>query len=320
MNYVSKILLAVFIGASLSVLMSPRIIPMLRNLKIGQTIREDGPQSHISKTGTPTMGGIIFLASFLITVLFFGDITTDVLVIIISTIAFGFVGFMDDYIKVVKKRNLGLRAYEKIIGQLLASLVIIIYVMYISESFENFVIPGFGQQSLNLGILSIPLLLFVILGTVNAVNLTDGLDGLASGISIIVFLAFGVINNLMGNHDITIASCALVGSLIGFLVFNYKPAKIFMGDTGSLALGGALASIAILSGLTFFIPIVAGVFTAETISVILQVGYFKLTGKRLFRMAPIHHHFEQIGWSELKVVWIFWGISAVLAFFGIILI
>ena len=319
MNYSATIVITVLIGASLSVLLAPRIIPVLRNLKVDQTIREDGPKSHLSKTGTPTMGGIVFLISFILSSVLVGQLGTDSLIVIASTVAFSMVGFMDDYIKVVKKRNLGLRAYQKIIGQLLASAIIIIYVVYISKTSNSFFIPAVGQMTINLGVMAIPFFLFVILGTVNAVNLTDGLDGLATGVSIIVFIAFGVMNNILGNRELSISAASLTGALAGFLLFNYKPAKIFMGDTGALALGGALASMAIVSGLTFFIPIVAGVFFAETVSVILQVGYFKMTGKRLFRMAPLHHHYEQKGWSELKVVWIFWMASAILAIVGLIL-
>lgn len=319
MNHTLNIALAFLISASLSTLLGPRIIPLLRSLKIGQTVREDGPRSHLAKTGTPTMGGVIFLTSFTASILLLGKLTPDVLLVLASALTFGAVGFMDDYIKVVKKRNLGLRAYQKILGQLLASALIIGYGLYFKEGLQGFYIPLLGKSTLQLGILTIPFFLTVILGTVNAVNLTDGLDGLATGISIIVFSTFGIMLSILGKWDLSILSTALVGALLGFLLFNYKPAKVFMGDTGSLALGGALAALAVISELTLFIPLVAGIFFVETISVMLQVGYFKLTKKRLFRMAPLHHHYEQKGWSELKVVWSFWAASILFAITGFIL-
>lgn len=319
MNHTLNIVLIFLVSASLSTLLGPRIIPILRNLKIGQTVREDGPQSHLAKTGTPTMGGVIFIISLTASALLLGKLTTDVLLVLASTLAFGVVGFMDDYIKVVRKRNLGLRAYQKILGQLLASAIIIVYGFFFKEGLQVFYLPLIGKFTIQLGILTIPFFLTVILGTVNAVNLTDGLDGLATGISIIVFSTFGVMLSFLGKWDFSILSSAFVGALLGFLLFNYKPAKVFMGDTGSLALGGALASLAVISELSFFIPLVAGVFFLETISVMLQVGYFKITKKRLFRMAPLHHHYEQKGWSELKVVWSFWAASILFALAGLIL-
>jgi phospho-N-acetylmuramoyl-pentapeptide-transferase len=292
---------------------------MLRNLKIGQTIREDGPRSHLAKTGTPTMGGVIFIISLTVSILLLGKLTPDVLLVLASTLSFGAVGFMDDFIKVVKKRNLGLRAYQKILGQLIASALIIAYGFYFKGGLQEFHIPLLGKLTIQLGIFTIPFFLTVILGTVNAVNLTDGLDGLATGISIIVFSTFGVMLGILEKWDLSILAFAFVGALLGFLLFNYKPAKVFMGDTGSLALGGALASLAVISELTFFIPLVAGIFFVETLSVMLQVGYFKLTKKRLFRMAPLHHHYEQKGWGELKVVWRFWAASVIFALTGLLL-
>lgn len=319
MNHTLNIALAFLVSTSLSTLLGPRIIPLLRNLKIGQTVREDGPRSHLAKTGTPTMGGVIFLTSLTVSTLFLGKLTSDVLLVLASTLAFGAVGFMDDYIKVIKKRNLGLRAYQKILGQLLASALIIGYGLYFEDGLQGFYIPLLGKSTLQLGLFTIPFFLTVILGTVNAVNLTDGLDGLATGISIIVFSTFGIMLSFLGKWDLSILSSSIVGALLGFLLFNYKPAKIFMGDTGSLALGGALASLAVISDLAFFIPVVAGVFFVETLSVMLQVGFFKLTKKRLFKMAPLHHHYEQKGWSELKVVWSFWAASVIFAITGFIL-
>ena len=319
MNHTLNFALVFLISASLSTLLGPRIIPMLRNLKIGQTIREDGPRSHLAKTGTPTMGGVIFIISLTVSILLLGKLTPDVLLVLASTLSFGAVGFMDDFIKVVKKRNLGLRAYQKILGQLIASALIIAYGFYFKGGLQEFHIPLLGKLTIQLGIFTIPFFLTVILGTVNAVNLTDGLDGLATGISIIVFSTFGVMLGILEKWDLSILAFAFVGALLGFLLFNYKPAKVFMGDTGSLALGGALASLAVISELTFFIPLVAGIFFVETLSVMLQVGYFKLTKKRLFRMAPLHHHYEQKGWGELKVVWRFWAASVIFALTGLLL-
>ena len=319
MNHTLNFALVFLISASLSTLLGPRIIPMLRNLKIGQTIREDGPRSHLAKTGTPTMGGVIFIISLTVSILLLGKLTPDVLLVLASTLSFGAVGFMDDFIKVVKKRNLGLRAYQKILGQLIASALIIAYGFYFKGGLQEFHIPLLGKLTIQLGIFTIPFFLTVILGTVNAVNLTDGLDGLATGISIIVFSTFGVMLGILEKWDLLILAFAFVGALLGFLLFNYKPAKVFMGDTGSLALGGALASLAVISELTFFIPLVAGIFFVETLSVMLQVGYFKLTKKRLFRMAPLHHHYEQKGWGELKVVWRFWAASVIFALTGLLL-
>lgn len=319
MNHTLNIALVFLISASLSTILGPRIIPMLRNLKIGQTIREDGPRSHLAKTGTPTMGGVIFIISLTVSILLLGKLTPDVLLVLASTLSFGAVGFMDDFIKVVKKRNLGLRAYQKILGQLIASALIIAYGFYFKGGLQEFHIPLLGKLTIQLGIFTIPFFLTVILGTVNAVNLTDGLDGLATGISIIVFSTFGVMLGILEKWDLLILAFAFVGALLGFLLFNYKPAKVFMGDTGSLALGGALASLAVISELTFFIPLVAGIFFVETLSVMLQVGYFKLTKKRLFRMAPLHHHYEQKGWGELKVVWRFWAASVIFALTGLLL-
>ena len=317
MTFVTPTLLAAIIGFASSAILGPRIIPLLRKLKIGQSIREDGPQSHLSKSGTPTMGGLIFLVGFIIAVVLTGNFSSNVFAILVSTIGFGLVGYLDDYIKVVKKRNLGLRAYEKILGQGAVTVFLILYYMLYINSESHMIIPFVGR-TLNFGILTIPFLVFVIVGTVNAVNLTDGLDGLATGLSIIVFSAFAFIISKLGYTDISASTMGLVGALIGFLIYNYNPARIFMGDTGSLALGGALAAIAVISGTALFIPIIGGIFLAETLSVIIQVGYFKLTHKRFFKMAPLHHHYEQKGWREIKVVWVFWAVTLLLALIGIL--
>lgn len=320
MSFEAKALTALFLSFLLSTIIGPRIIPILKKLKIGQSIREDGPQSHLSKTGTPTMGGIIFIISSLVIFAIIGYKSLNAVIVILSMLGFGAIGYVDDYIKVVKKRNLGLRAYQKIIAQIMIAILVIIYFQNSIENPGMAYMPFVGEIHINLGILMLPFLLIVVLGTVNSVNLTDGLDGLASGISIIVFIAFSFINYKIGNFDISLVSIIIAGSLIGFLLFNYNPAKVFMGDTGSLALGGALSAIAILSRTYLFIPIIGGIFFAEALSVIIQVLYFKVTGKRFFKMAPLHHHFEQIGFKEINIVWSFWAITFLLAFSGVMTI
>lgn len=320
MNESTQLLLATGAGFVLSSFLGPRIIPLLQRLKIGQSIREDGPSSHLAKSGTPTMGGIIFLIAFVAATLMAGGLNAQIGVIIFSTLGFGAVGFMDDYIKVVKKRNLGLRAYQKIIGQFLVAMVLIYYYLNHSGSYPQILIPLLGETNLALGVLTIPFLLVVVIGTVNAVNLTDGLDGLASGVSAIVFGAFGLLSLRLGYNDVAVASFAMTGALLGFLIYNYNPARIFMGDTGSLAIGGALSAVTLLSGTYLFILIIGGLFFAEALSVIIQVGYFKLTGKRFFRMAPLHHHYEQKGWKEIKVVWVFWATTLILSLTGLFIL
>ena len=320
MSFESKAIIAMFLASLLSLIIGPRIIPILKKLKIGQSIREDGPQSHLYKTGTPTMGGIIFILSSLIIFILMGNKSLNAIVILLSMLGFGSIGYLDDYIKVVKKRNLGLRAYQKIIAQIIVAIIVIIYFQNSIETSGIAYIPFIGERNLNIGIWMLPFLLIVVLGTVNSVNLTDGLDGLATGISIIVFIAFSFISYKIGQLDISLVSIIIAGSLIGFLTFNYNPAKVFMGDTGSLALGGALSAVAILTRTYLFIPIIGGVFFAETLSVIIQVLYFKATGKRFFKMAPLHHHFEQIGWEEINIVWSFWAITFLLAFTGVMTI
>ncbi|WP_409228362.1 phospho-N-acetylmuramoyl-pentapeptide-transferase [Gudongella sp. SC589] len=320
MNESTQLMLASGAGFVLSSFLGPKIIPLLQRLKIGQSIREDGPSSHLAKSGTPTMGGIIFLIAFVVATTIAVGLNADMGIIIVSTLGFGAVGFMDDYIKVVKKRNLGLRAYQKIIGQFVVAMILIHYYLNFSGSYPQILIPLLGEKNLTLGVLTIPFLLVVIIGTVNAVNLTDGLDGLATGVSVIVFGTFGLLSLRLGYVDAAVASFAMAGSLLGFLIYNYNPARIFMGDTGSLALGGALSAITLLSGTYIFILVIGGLFFAEALSVMIQVGYFKLTGKRFFRMAPLHHHYEQKGWKEIKVVWVFWATTLVLSLTGLFIL
>lgn len=312
------IIRTIIISFIISLLLGPLIIPILRRLKVGQSIREEGPQSHLSKSGTPTMGGIIIFTALLITVATSGLMTRDVILLLASTLGFGLIGFLDDYIKIVKKRNLGLRAYQKLMAQILLAVILALYQSNTSEVGTKIIIPFLKNQYLDLGILYIPFTVFVVVATVNAVNLTDGLDGLASGVSIIVLSFFSLQALNWGLDSISIFSSALTGACLGFLIHNAHPAKVFMGDTGSLALGGAISGISILMNLPLILPIVGGIFFVETLSVIIQVISFKMTGKRVFLMSPLHHHYEQKGWKETKVVGVFWFITALLCIVGII--
>lgn len=323
MNENFNIVIRVILVSSLIViLLGPMVIPFLKKLKIGQSIREEGPQSHIAtKSGTPTMGGLLIILGTIIATITSGNFSKEVIVSIISMLAFGLVGFLDDYIKVVLKRNLGLKAYQKIIGQLIFAILLAIYGSKHSVDGTKLIIP-FTNIHLELGILYIPFAVFAIVGIVNGVNLTDGLDGLNSGVTLIVMSAFALIANSFSMFDssyngIVIVSAATAGACLGFLRYNAHPAKIFMGDTGSLALGGMLAAVAVNTSLIFVLPIIGGIYIAEILSVIIQVSHYKRTKKRVFKMAPIHHHFEMCGWKETKVVAVFWLVSVILAFIGI---
>lgn len=313
----THIIRTILISFVISILLGPIIIPMLRKLKVGQSIREDGPKSHLSKSGTPTMGGVIFIISLLITVVSTGMVSNDILILLSSTIGFGLIGFLDDYIKIVKKRNLGLRAYQKLIFQIILAIILAVYQSNTSIAGTKIIIPFLKSQYLDLGILYIPFIVFFVVATVNSVNLTDGLDGLASGVSIIVLSFFSLVALNRGMESVAVFSAALTGACLGFLIHNAYPAKVMMGDTGSLALGGGIAATAILLNLPLLIPIVGGIFFVETLSVIIQVASFKLTGKRVFLMSPLHHHFELKGWKETKVVGVFWFITALLCIVGV---
>lgn len=300
MNY----LINIGVGLILSIILGRIIIPLLRRLHAGQSIREDGPQSHLVKSGTPTIGGLIFLASVIITSLVTANFKLSVLMILFSTLAFGAVGFIDDYIKVVMKRNLGLRAYQKLLLQILVAVILIIYQYNSKEIGTDLYIP-FIKDYRSIGFLYIPFVIFVIVGTVNSVNLTDGLDGLSSSVTIICLLFFNFVAIKLQRYEIAGFCLALAGALIGFLYYNKFPAKVFMGDTGSLALGGAISAIALLLNVPLILPIAGGIYFIETLSVIIQVVSFKTRGKRVFLMSPLHHHFEQKGWHEKKIVAVF---------------
>ncbi|MED4202678.1 phospho-N-acetylmuramoyl-pentapeptide-transferase [Neobacillus mesonae] len=303
----------------ISVLLSPVFIPFLRRLKFGQSIREEGPKSHKKKSGTPTMGGIIFLFSIVITTIVmtgkFSEPTVKTYLLLLVTLGFGLLGFLDDFIKVVMKRNLGLTSRQKLLGQIIIS--VIFYLVYKQMNFSTEINIPFTDSSIDLGWFFVLFIIFWLVGFSNAVNLTDGLDGLVSGTAAIAFGAFAVLAWSQSQMEIAIFSVAVVGAVLGFLVFNAHPAKVFMGDTGSLALGGAIATIAILTKLELLLIIIGGVFVIETLSVILQVASFKTTGKRIFRMSPLHHHYELIGWSEWRVVVTFWSVGLILAILGI---
>lgn len=300
MNY----LINIGLGFVLSIVLGRIIIPILKRLHAGQSIREDVPQSHLAKSGTPTIGGLIFLASVIITSLVTANFKLSVLMILFSTLAFGAVGFIDDYIKVVMKRNLGLRAYQKLFLQILVAVILIIYQYNSKEMGTELYIP-FLKDYRSIGFLYIPFVIFVIVGTVNSVNLTDGLDGLSSSVTIICLIFFNFVAIKFQRYEIAGFCLALAGALMGFLHYNKFPAKVFMGDTGSLALGGAISAIALLLNVPLILPIAGGIYFIETLSVIIQVVSFKTRGKRVFLMSPLHHHFEHKGWHEKKIVAVF---------------
>ncbi len=301
-----------------TVVLAPLAIPILQKLKVGQTIRADGPKRHLGKAGTPTMGGLIFLIPIIITVLFLSPASYNTALLVLMTFGFGLIGFADDYLKVVLRRSLGLKARWKLIGQVLLSLILaFMAVVYLDRGTDVWV-PFLGE--VYLGWLYLPFVVFVVVGTTNAVNLTDGLDGLAAGTTAVAALGFFYVSLIFENMEAAIFSAALAGGCVGFLVFNFNPAKVFMGDTGSLALGAALATLAVLTKTEVLLVIIGGIFVIETLSVIVQVIYFRVTGKRIFLMSPLHHHFELKGWGEKKIVIIFYFASIILAFAGIILV
>jgi len=305
-------LLALFIG----VILGPMVLPILRRLKFGQSIRDDGPKRHLEKAGTPTMGGLMFLVSFALATLMFAPKTLEIFLLLGVTLGYGLIGFLDDYIKVVLKRSLGLRAAQKIVGQLVIALILAYVVVFQLDRGTELIIP-FTQFTFDFGLVFyLFFVVFIAIGTSNAVNLTDGLDGLATGITVITAATFALIAFKTGHNDVAIALMALAGACLGFLVFNFHPAKVFMGDTGSLALGGALVTAAVITETELLLPIIGAVYVAETLSVIIQVISFKLTGKRVFRMSPLHHHFELVGWSEKKVVSVFWLSALIFSIIG----
>ena len=314
----NHVVIPVLISFALSVIMGPFVIPFLRRLKMGQTERVDGVQSHLKKAGTPTMGGVMILGSVVITSLFYVKDYPKIIPILFMTVGFGVIGFLDDYLKVVLRRSDGLLAWQKMILQIIVTGVFAVYMVKYSGVALTMLIPFTGGKYLDLGWLAIPVLFFAVVGTVNGTNFTDGLDGLASSVTIMVATFFSVVA-IGTNAGIAPITCAVVGALLGFLLFNVYPASVFMGDTGSLALGGFVVSTAYMMQMPLFILIVGLIYLVEVLSVIIQVTYFKKTGgKRIFRMAPIHHHFELGGWSETRVVAVFSITTAILCLIALL--
>lgn len=304
-------IIPIIISFAVSVILGPLVIPFLRRLKVGQTVRDDGPKSHLSKSGTPTMGGILILVGIVVASVFYIKDYPKIIPILFLTLGFGLVGFLDDYIKVVLKRSMGLRAWQKMGLQIIITGIFIFYIYQYTDISLAMKVPFMLDTYIDMGWFNILFMFIVILGTDTGANFTDGLDGLASSVTLMIAMFFTVV--AMGTQSgIEPITCAVVGALLGFLLFNVHPASVFMGDTGSLALGGFVAATAYVLQMPLFLVIVACIYVAEVLSVILQVGYFKITkGKRLFKMAPIHHHFELCGWKETKIVAVFTIITAI---------
>lgn len=294
-------------------------IPLLQRLKAQQSIREDGPQAHLAKAGTPTMGGLFMMLALVITVCIVPPYSVTLWMLLFLTLGHGALGFSDDFIKAVKRRNLGLTAKQKLLGQAVLA-VVFCYISIAYAALPTTLWIPLVDTTVDLGYAYYALAFIIILGTTNAVNLTDGLDGLATGISAIAGAAFAVVGLLVGSLSVTFFGIVVSAVCLGFLYFNANPAKVFMGDTGSLALGGAFAGMAIATKTELLLIVIGFVFVVEALSVILQVASFKTRGVRIFRMSPIHHHFELGGWSERKVVFVFWAVSLVMAFLGIVLL
>ena len=311
------LLLPLGISFLLAVLLGPVAIPLLRRLRVGQQVRSDGPQTHLKKSGTPTMGGIIILLAATVAFLRYAEYTAEFWVLLVATLGFGLVGFLDDYIKVALKRSLGLTARQKLLGQLLFGAVICV-ILYVSGHDTWVAVPGTDLR-FDLHLFYYPFIILMFMAVGNAVNFTDGVDGLLSGTSAIAFAAFAIVALQAAEPESAILSAAMVGAVLGFLVYNAHPAKVFMGDAGSLGIGGAIAAVAIVTKTELLFIVIGGIFVIEILSVVLQVASFKLRGKRIFRMSPIHHHFEVGGWSEWKVVTMFWAAGILLAAAGLAL-
>ena len=311
--------LPAFVSFALTVLLCPIFIPILHKMKFGQFVREEGPESHLKKAGTPTMGGIVMLAVFTVMGAAYVVHEPELFPIILLTVGFGFIGFLDDYIKLALKRSLGLRAWQKLGLQIIVTAVFAYIIMNSYPELTQIVIPFTGGKVIwKLGILFVPFVFITVLGTVNGANFTDGLDGLATTVTLIITMFFAILAIKVGSNT-SHAAMIMIGTLLGFLIFNTYPAKVFMGDTGSLALGGFVAAEAFMLRVPLFIIIVAFIYLAEILSVMLQVSYFKLThGKRIFKMSPIHHHFELSGFEETRVVAMFAVVTIILCFVGFI--
>lgn len=314
----SNIIMPIFISFVISVAAAPLLIPFLRKLKAGQTVREEGPKTHLKKSGTPTMGGILIIVSIAVTSVLYVREYQQIAPVLFLTIGFGLIGFLDDYIKVILKRSMGLRAWQKMLLQMIVTGVFAYYMVYLSDISLAMKIPFAKGYYVDFGVFNIPLLFLIVTGTVNGANFTDGLDGLASSVTVMIatFFSVAALGMQAGIFPIT---CAAVGALLGFLLFNVHPASVFMGDTGSLALGGFVAASAYVMQLPLFLPIVGFIYVAEVLSVMIQVIYFKGSGgKRFFKMAPLHHHFELCGWKETKVVAVFSVLTAILCLIALV--
>jgi phospho-N-acetylmuramoyl-pentapeptide-transferase len=303
---------SVLLSFIIATVIGPLFIPVLHRLKFGQSIREEGPKSHQKKAGTPTMGGIIFIVSSMIAmIIMVKNASDEAMIALYAFIAFGFIGFLDDLLKIIRKKNLGLRAYQKMILLIVFS-TIFAYYAYVNSQIGTKIMIPFSKTSIDLGIWYIPFIVLFFAATTNGVNLTDGLDGLATSVTLLVMTFFAMVSYGMGHWTLSIFCVVVAGALLGFLRVNAFPARVFMGDTGSLALGGAIAATAMMLKLPLIVIVVGGIYVMETLSVILQVASFKLTGKRIFKMSPLHHHFELSGWPEPKIVSIFSIVTVVL--------
>ncbi|MDY6065146.1 MAG: phospho-N-acetylmuramoyl-pentapeptide-transferase [Finegoldia sp.] len=317
MDIRNKILLAFLVSTLISIFLGNFVIKKLRKMHIGQEIRDDGPKTHFSKAGTPTMGGIIFVITILVTLLIFKAFSKESAIGVFGMLAFGMIGFIDDFKKLVMKRSLGLTEKQKIIFQFVFAIVACIFIKAMNPDFSKQVIPFLGK-TVNLGFFIYPFLIFVFIGTVNATNLTDGLDGLLTTVSLPIFLALSIIF-LTISIEISSFCAIFAGSLLGFYVYNSNPARVFMGDTGSMAIGGALALIMAYKGMIFYLLILGAIYVIEAMSVIIQVASYKLRNKkRVFLMSPIHHHYELKGYPEQKIVAVFSVISALLSVLTVI--
>ncbi|MCI9515844.1 MAG: phospho-N-acetylmuramoyl-pentapeptide-transferase [Lachnospiraceae bacterium] len=316
----TEVVIPLLTAFAISVALSPFVIPFLRRLKIGQTERKEGVQSHLKKAGTPTMGGLIILMVIVVTSLLFIRQYPNIVPVLFLTVGFGIIGFLDDYLKVVMKRSDGLYPMQKMAGQIVVTTVFLAYMLMVDDSFLTVLIPFSGGEYFDCKWITVPLVYIAVIGTVNGVNFTDGLDGLATGVTVMVAVFFTVVSAVFGG-GIEPITAAVTGALLGFLLFNVHPAQVFMGDTGSLALGGFVAGSAYILRIPWIIVIVGLIYLVEVLSVMIQVTYFKKTGgKRFFKMAPIHHHFELCGWSETRVVTVFTVITALLCMAGLMIL
>ena len=308
---------SVLVSFFLTVIIAKYSIPYLRKFKLGQNIRDDGPQSHLSKAGTPTMGGVFFVVAIILTTFCLGNFSREVFSVLIGMLGFTFIGFLDDFFKLVMKRSLGLTEIQKLIIQFVISIVVIIFIELVVGTDLTYQLVPFVKNPVHFGWIIYPIVIFVMIGTANATNLTDGLDGLSSSVSIPVFLGLAVISSSR-YPSVGVFSLVFMASLMGFVLFNSYPARVFMGDTGSMALGGAIATICILNGMIFYLPIIGGIYVIEALSVIIQVVSYKTRNKkRVFLMSPIHHHYELKGYKEPQIVTAFAVISVILSIIAV---